>query len=134
MSAQGEIYVEVDAGVVNSGIMPLAGSGQIGEEGDAGQVVVWLYWEYDANGGGFTGKNWYWNDPDNPLKENWTTYGPTEYEKSENGFNQWLQETNPENLDQYLGNWDSQNKAVFCARYSYELGIGGMGCIEYKGY
>ena len=39
MAGSGEIYAEVNASVVNNGIMTLATSGEIGEEGDAGTVV-----------------------------------------------------------------------------------------------
>lgn len=134
MAGYGEVYAEVEAGVVNSGINTLAGSGEIGEEGDAGDVVVWLLWRYDASSAGFTGKSWYWEDELNPLKGKWSSLRPSEYADSENGFNEWLRATNPTQLDQFLGDWPAKNKADFCENHSIELGIGPGHCIEYRGY
>lgn len=131
MAGYGEVYAEVEAGVVNSGINTLAGSGEIGEEGDAGTVVVWLLWNYDNINAGFTGKNWYWDDPLNPLKTNWTS---THSGGTVEDFNNWLRTTNPTDLNDYLGNWSATDKAAFCQNHSSELGIGPGGCIEYRGY
>lgn len=134
MAGYGEIYAEVDARAVNDGIATLAGSGEIGEEGDAGTVVVWLHWSYGENYAGFTGKSWYWDDPLNPLKTQWNLNGPDGYQKDEEGFNSWLRATNPTELDTYLGTWDSTDKAQFCTNHTSELGVGSVGCIEYRGY
>lgn len=134
MAGYGEVYAEVEAGVVNSGINTLAGSGEIGEEGDAGTIVVWLLWSYDDTIAGFTGKDWYWGDELNPLSSAWSNNLPTGYSNDVNGFNQWLRDTNPSELDMYLGKWDSQAKADFCTRYNNVLGVGVGGCIEYRGY
>ena len=134
MAGYGEVYAEVDATVVNNGERTLAGSGSIGEEGDAGTVVVWLHWSYDESNAGFTGKNWYWDDTLNPLKDMWSNNRPAGYEATVDGFNQWLRETNPSQLDTYLGTWDSKDKADFCTAHTTELGVGSGGCIEYRGY
>ena len=131
MAGYGEVYAEVEAGVVNSGINTLAGSGEIGEEGDAGTVVVWLLWNYDNINAGFTGKNWYWDDPLNPLKTNWTS---THTGDTVEDFNNWLRTTNPTDLNEYLGNWPAKDKADFCEKHSSDLGIGPGNCIEYRGY
>ena len=134
MAGYGEVYAEVEASVVNSGINTLAGSGEIGEEGEEGDVVVWLLWRYDASNAGFTGKRWYWEDALNPLKNKWSAFSPTGYADSEEGFNEWLRATNPTQLDQFLGDWPAKDKAAFCEKYSYDLGIGPGNCIEYRGY
>ena len=131
MAGYGEVYAEVEAGVVNSGINTLAGSGEIGEEGDAGTVVVWLLWNYDNINAGFTGKNWYWDDPLNPLKTNWTS---THSGDTVEDFNNWLRMTNPTDLNEYLGDWHAKDKADFCEKYSSVLGVGPGNCIEYRGY
>lgn len=131
MASYGEVYAEVEASVVNSGINTLAGSGAIGEEGDAGTVVVWLLWNYDSTSAGFTGKSWYWNDPLNPLKNKWTSTHPGD---DESDFNAWLREANPVDLNDYLGDWPAKDKADFCEKYSSVLGIGPGNCIEYRGY
>lgn len=131
MAGYGEVYAEVEAGVVNSGINTLAGSGEIGEAGDAGTVVVWLLWNYDNINAGFTGKNWYWDDPLNPLKTNWTSTHPGDTVED---FNNWLRTTNPTDLNDYLGDWPAKDKADFCEKYSSVLGIGPGNCIEYRGY
>ena len=138
MAGSGEIYAEVNASVVNNGIMTLATSGEIGEEGDAGTVVVWLHWRYDETDAGFTGKNWYWDDSLNPLKTNWSLYKPEGYGDTESEFNRWLRETNPNDLDTFLGDWYSVNKASFCTNHNATLGVWSStnpdGCIEYRGY
>lgn len=131
MAGYGEVYAEVEAGVVNSGINTLAGSGEIGEAGNAGTVVVWLLWNYDNINAGFTGKNWYWDDPLNPLKTNWTS---THTGDTVEDFNNWLRTTNPTDLNEYLGNWPAKDKATFCENHSSVLGIGQGNCIEYRGY
>ena len=129
MSAQGEFYVEVDAGVVNSGIMPLAGSGGIGEGTE--DLIVWLHWRYDDAVAGFTGKSWYWEDPLNPLSTAWGNNPVPGYEATEAGFNEWLRATEPENLDEYLGNWNTADKSQFYMEHLVDLGSYSQGgCIE----
>ena len=134
MAGYGEVYTEVEASVVNGGISTLSGSGAIGEEGDAGTVVVWLLWQYDQARAGFTGKDWFWDDPLNPLAAKWSLNHPVEYGYDQNGFNQWLREKNPSDLNEYLGDWSAKDKAEFCENHSTALGIGSGGCIEYRGY
>lgn len=106
--AQGEVYAEVDASVVNGGIAPMAiiSSGPKPEvDEDIGQVTFWIKWWYDemTGEGGFTGKEWYTSDENNPLHE----FG------SDDAFKQVLLNENPQNLDAYLGNWPSDKKQQF---------------------
>lgn len=126
--AQGEMYVEVDASVINGGIAPMAmvsGNPEpvVGQE----SFGVWLRWQYDdATGeGGFTGQSWFWNDPNNPLSESFP--GNTGLQD----FKNMLVQDKPQNLDQYLGNWGSERKAAFFNQHQDDLGVGG--CFSFVG-
>ena len=117
--AQGEMYVEVDASVVNGGIAPMAmvsGNPEpvVGQE----SFGVWLRWQYnDATGeGGFTGKGWFWEDSNNALRDSFS---------DESAFKAMLVKDTPQNLDQYLGNWGSERKAAFFEKNQGQLGRGG---------
>ena len=106
--AEGQVYVEVDASVVNGGIAPMAiVSGNptpvVGQE----SFGVWLRWNYNTeNGeGGFTGSGWYFNDPNNPIND---TY------ESEYAFKQYLMNDRPPDLNSVLGSWGAERKAAFC--------------------
>ena len=117
--AQGEVYVEVDASAINGGIAPMAivsGNPEpiVGQE----SFGVWLRWQYnDENGnGGFTGQGWFWEDPNNALRGSFS---------DESAFKAMLVENKPQNLDQYLGNWGSEQKAAFFEKNQGQLGIGG---------
>lgn len=64
--AEGQVYVEVDASVVNGGIAPMAMvSGNPEPVDGQSYVVVWIRWKYsDIDGsGGYTGTGWYFDDP-----------------------------------------------------------------------
>ena len=66
--AEGQVYVEVDASVVNGGIAPMAMvSGNPEPVDGQAYVVVWIRWRYDdsTGHGGYTGTGWYFNDPNN---------------------------------------------------------------------
>ena len=115
--AYGEVYVEVDASVVNGGIMPMAiisGSPEPVAGGEA--FGVWLRWWYnDATGeGGFTGTGWYIDDEYNPIKDKY----PTEKE-----FKDYLMEEKPTNLNDVLGTWDPVDKGLFFTKHQSALGF-----------
>ena len=104
--ANGEVYAQVDASVVNGGIAPMAiVSGNPTPVDGQAYVVVWIRWRYDdATGdGGYTGTGWYFNDLNNGLQ----SYG------SEAAFKEWLTTEKPGKLDDVLGNWPADNKADF---------------------
>ena len=117
--AQGEMYVEVDASVVNGGIAPMAlvSGNQQPVEGQE-TFGVWLHWKYDdTNGeGGFTGQGWFWDDSNNALRDHFT---------KEEDFKAELVQYKPQNLDQYLGDWGSERKAAFFEDNQTQLGLGG---------
>lgn len=106
MSQFGEVYVELDASVVNNSISTLSISGDIGEEVEGGEsvITVWLLWTYDeATGdGGFTNLGWYFNET--PLSSRFA---------NENDFKNYLVEQKPKELDDYLGSWDKNQKITF---------------------
>lgn len=143
MPGYGGIYVEVDASAVNSGIATLGASGDIpgGDEGAVG-IMAWLNWSYDDTGnGGYTGHGWFWGDSNNDLVSAWGTYCSSTtdsdtgnpYANNEGGFKKWLANTQPENLDELLGNWDLQRKENFINSNMATLGVYPVdpgGCIE----
>lgn len=125
--AYGEVYVEVDASVVNNGISTLSISGEQGEQGGEEFIVVWLLWSYDeeTGNGGFSGVSWYFNDT--PLKSFFT---------NEQEFKEYLKTDRPTDLNKYLGSWDKQDKIDFIKKHP-ELGVVGgtdapNGCIDYR--
>lgn len=120
---EGEIYTEVDASVLNPGISTMAMvSGSPEPPEGEGLVVVWYRWRYDEEdgSGGFTGKDWYFDDPNNPLNDHFTT---------EQDFKDYLVSDRPQNLDAYLGNWSAESKQLFLASHTMELFP--LGCIYY---
>lgn len=105
--AEGQVYVEVDASVVNGGIMPMAmisGNPEpiVGQE----SFGVWIRWRYDTETGegGFTGNGWFWDDTNNALRDSFS---------SEEEFKAMLMEDKPDDLNIYLGNWGSERKSAF---------------------
>lgn len=105
--AEGQVYVEVDASVVNGGIMPMAivsGNPEpiVGQE----SFGVWIRWRYDTETGegGFTGNGWFWYDTNNALRDSFP---------SEEEFKAMLIREKPENLNAYLGDWGSERKSAF---------------------
>ena len=104
--AEGQVYVEVDASVVNGGIAPMAlVSGNPEPVDGESYVVVWIRWRYDdtTGEGGYTGTGWHFDDPNNGLQ----SYN------SEAAFKQWLVDNKPTNLDSVLDDWPPVNKAAF---------------------
>ena len=114
--AQGDIYVEVDASVINGGIEPMAlVSGN--PEPVAGQESfgVWLRWQYDdqTGNGGFTGTGWYFDDVHNIINKSFS---------SEQDFKNHLVEKRPQDLNDLLGAWNPTDKGSFFTKYQSSLG------------
>lgn len=112
--AEGQVYAEVDASVVNSGIAPMAMvSGNPTPVDGQAYVVVWIRWRYDSETGegGYTGTGWYFDDPNNGLQG----YG------SEDDFKKKLTSENPERLDYILEDWKASEKAAFLNAHLGEL-------------
>lgn len=117
--AEGQVYVEVDASVVNGGIAPMAiVSGNPTPVDGSSVVVVWIRWRYDSGTGegGYTGTGWYFNDEYNNIAKH---YG-TEYD-----FKQWLVGSNPPDLGDVLDDWPAANKANFLNKHLDKLEAGG---------
>lgn len=120
--AYGEVYVEVDASVVNGGIAPMAMvSGNPTPVDGQAYVVVWIRWRYeDTTGeGGFTGNDWYFDDPNNHLREHFN---------SEDEFKAHLK-TGEKDLDSYLSDWPAENKAAFLNTHLSDLEA--RGCLYF---
>lgn len=101
------IYVEVDASIVNGGIMTMDTSGS--EGGDTS--FYFINW---SNPGGFSGYGWFWGDPNVPLSGNWASNPISNYEGSEDGFLKYMEENSPDNLNQWLGeSWSNDMKLKF---------------------
>lgn len=117
--AQGEVYAEVDASVVNGGIAPMAiVSGNPEPVDGQSFVVVWIRWKYDdsTGDGGYTGTGWYFEDTNNNLKNHYNT---------EDAFKAWLTESKPTDLNSVLDDWSPSDKAQFLTRYNSTLSAAG---------
>ena len=117
--ANGEVYAQVDASVVNSGIAPMATvSGN--QEPESGQelVVVWIRWWYDdtTGDGGYTGQGWFFDDEYNSIIDDY---------KSEEEFKAYLVASKPDTLDTVLGDWDAASKAQFITNHMTQLAVNG---------
>lgn len=113
--AEGQVYVEVDASVVNGGIAPMAiVSGNPTPVDGQAFVVVWIRWRYDdsTGDGGYTNTGWYFTDPNNGLRG----YGFTE-----ETFTSYLIGNKPTNLNPILEEWDPAEKAAFLNAHLGEL-------------
>lgn len=116
--ANGEVYVEVDASVVNGGIAPMAMvSGNPEPVDGQAYVVVWIRWRYDdvTGEGGYTGTGWHFDDPNNGLQ----SYG------SEEDFKKYLVANEITSFDDILLNWKPAEKAAFLNAHLSELEAGG---------
>ena len=121
--ANGEVYAQVDASVVNGGIAPMAMvSGNPTPVDGQSYVVVWIRWRYDdtTGDGGYTGQSWYFGDPNNGL---------TDY--TEDSFESYLIEHKPTDLNSILEGWDPAQKAAFLNTHLNELEAGG--CLYFTG-
>lgn len=115
--AEGQVYVEVDASVVNGGIAPMAiVSGNPTPVDGQAYVVVWIRWKYDSvtGEGGYTGTGWHFNDKNNGLQ----------HFSSEQDFKNYLTQYNPPSLDSILENWNPAEKAAFLNSHLSELEAG----------
>lgn len=120
--AEGQVYVEVDASVVNGGIAPMAiVSGNPTPVDGQAYVVVWIRWKYDneTGEGGYTNTGWHFDDPNNGLQG----YG------TEEDFKNYLKTDKPENLDSILSGWDATKKAAFLNDHLGELEA--SGCVYF---
>ena len=117
--AEGQVYVEVDASVVNGGIAPMAMvSGNPTPVDGQSYVVVWIRWRYDntTGGGGYTSQGWFFDDPYNNIKNHYET---------EEAFKNWLRTETPVDLNSVLDDWSADNKAAFLNAHLSELEAGG---------
>lgn len=118
--ANGEVYAQVDASVVNGGIAPMAiVSGNPEPVDGQAYVVVWIRWRYDdqTGVGGYTGTGWYFDDPNNGLR----SHGFTEEET----FKSYLTTNTPTNLNDILEKWNPTEKAAFLNAHMSQLDAGG---------
>ncbi len=132
MAGYGQVYVQVRADSVDSGISLLDASGATGSGEGGTSGVYWILWEYYVNGdtvtGGYTGQNWYWDTPNNYLKTGWSIYrlqlvNETRYTDDETGFKNYLFDNpNLTNLNEILGNWPMADKNAFATANQEELG------------
>ena len=123
--AQGEVYAEVDASVVNGGIAPMAiVSGNPEPVDGSSYVVVWIRWRYDdtTGDGGFTGTGWHYDDPTNNIVKRYP---------DETDFKNWLTTEKPSNLDSVLSDWSADDKATFLNNNLAALQ--GGGCLYFTG-
>ena len=123
--ANGEVYAQVDASVVNGGIAPMAMvSGN--QEPESGQelVVVWIRWQYDdaTGNGGYTDLGWFFDDEYNSIIDDYP---------SEEEFKAYLVAKKPDNLDEVLGDWDAESKAQFITKHMVPLAA--SGCLGMSG-
>lgn len=116
--ANGEVYAQVDASVVNGGIAPMAMvSGNPTPVDGQAYVVVWIRWRYDdmSGEGGYTGTGWHFDDPNNGLQ----SYG------TEDDFKEFLKNKQPNDFDDILEGWDATAKAAFLNTHLSELEANG---------
>lgn len=117
---EGEIYIEVDASVLNPGISPMAiVSGDPEPPEGATPMLFWIRWYYDDTdgSGGFSGSGWYVGDPNNIL---------TEYYDSNDEFIKDLLADGHGKpwLDNILQQWDGDKKFDFFVSHQDSLGAG----------
>lgn len=109
----GQIYIPATANAAN-GISTLDTSGGSIPTGGA-----WLYWTST----GYTGQDWYWDDPNNYLQQGWSnliaqTNGnlsdcETPHNASYESFLQHVEYDQAVNLDRILAEWPSKEKSTF---------------------
>lgn len=98
----GAVYVEVDASMVNNGIMTLSESG--GQEPGS----YWILWDV----GGYTQSGWFWGET--PVTGWWENVA-SEYgqEPTSAGLDAAITAGQIPNLDDALGSWDNASKLSF---------------------
>ena len=136
MSASGESYASVDASVVNSGIMPLAISGDTGDPtGGETQVPVTIHWMFDGEiqKSGITGVGWFDTDPVSPFyNKGLTTEGAVHnklidiYTKNKN------EEEVKQYVDSVMAEWAANDKGAFLEKYLSTVGTTYEGgCVSF---
>lgn len=113
---EGQAYVEVDASVVNGGIMPMAiVSGNPEPVDGQAVIVVWIRWKYDdtTGVGGYTGLSWYEKDTNNGWIDHYSTLAD---------WQNYLTTEKPTDLNSILGDWDINKKTDFLNAHKGELG------------
>lgn len=98
----GAVYVEVDASMVNNGIMTLSESG--------GQTAgtYWIYW--DANG--YISQGWYGEQT--PVMAWWRgVAGDMGYSTDEAGLSAAISAGDIQDLNDALGSWSNEEKWAF---------------------
>lgn len=131
MAGYGQVYVQVRADSVDSGISLLDASGATGSGEGGTSGVYWILWEYYVNGdtvtGGYTGDDWYWNTPNNYLKTGWENFcvslgNHERYNSDITGFQNYLiDHPNLANLDFVLRDWPMDQKDKFATVNQDEL-------------
>ena len=115
----GSVYVPVD--VANAGIMPMDASGGGGQT----EGGFWIHW----TASGYTGNDWFWDEPNNYLKTGWENavangngyvgQGCTgngnglPHTADYNSFLIHIRNGHSENLNAILGSWPNDQKLNF---------------------
>lgn len=116
--AMGRVYV---APTANAADIPNVLNSSPGGETGGTYFISW-------DNSGFTSQGWYWNDNYNYVNEGWVAVQSglnahidpdtnTKYSNDFNGFNDYLKDANPSNLDDVLGNWDNDDKWEFLKKH-----------------
>ena len=129
----GSVYVPVD--VANAGIMPMDASGGGGQTGGG----YWINW----TASGYEGHGWFWDKPNNYLKDGWAAAvdngggyvgdgcngdGSNQPHTSEfESFLIHIQNGHSENLNAILGSWPNDKKFDFVSTNKDAL----EGCVTF---
>ena len=129
----GSVYVPVD--VANAGIMPMDASGGGGQTGGG----FWINWIAT----GYSGNGWFWDKPNNYLKDGWAAAvdngggyvgdgcngdGSNQPHTSEfESFLIHIQNGHSENLNAILGSWPNDKKFDFVSTNKDAL----EGCVTF---
>ena len=131
----GQVYVDVSAAQAEMGIMTMAASGGSQDTGGA-----WLYWTDN----GFTGRSWYWEDPNNGVTAGWAAavekgngyVNGCKGNEDGNGhantyedFTYHISQRHSENLNYILGGWDTKTKMMFIFAHPE---LESAGCVEWQ--
>ncbi len=138
MSAEGQVYVIVEGGVVDQRANTLGISGDDNPGTGATSDRYWLHWYYDSEGnGGFSNRGWFWSNADNYLDDAWEIwrnqngYIGEDY-ANEAGFKKYLSEVNPTDLIHLFNIWSASypSKAAFAMWLQDTYGWWPGGCVE----
>ena len=136
--AEGAVYVEVAGNAIGYGIATLNTSGDDNPGEGETSDRYWLHWSYNAQGvGGFSGYSWHWDDSNNYLDNAWESWRlengyTTEDYAGVTGFQKYLDEAEPQNLDHLFNIWASTaSKAEFAQMLILAYGFWpDGGCVE----